>query len=54
MPKLKALLRYEFTDAVRSPVASERVKISFCALTLCSEAYGRSFTIGRCDQSPPG
>mgnify|MGYP000206252867 CR=1 FL=1 len=35
--RLKALLRHEFTDAVRSPVASERVKISLNALTLRSD-----------------
>ena len=40
--KLKALLRYEFTDAVRSPVAPERVKISLDALTLRSELYART------------
>lgn len=39
MSKLQALLRCEFTDAVRSPVAPERVKVSMNALTLCSEAY---------------
>ena len=35
--ELKALLRYEFTTAVRFPVAPERIKISLDALTLRSD-----------------
>ena len=56
VPLLEPGATIVMTSSIASliPVAPERVKISFCALTLCSEAYSRSFTIGRCDQSPPG